>query len=280
MAVPRDPAGVLDRAHLRPRGEHALVQRHRLGRPFPGEGLRRCQELRSDLHPAGDLPGLLRQPLLPGWCDRAARPRALPGDAAELQDSVLEPLQGHHLLSLPHQRCRDRPGVPVLLSSRRHPRRAPGRRRRTGHPAVARRPERGQPVPRRVQRVAVHGVELRAVPRRDPVGSGRAVRSSRPRRRNVVRQVPLHHRAEHPTHSRPVVHPRNRRCTVRLRDAVRDDRRRQRVRDVRHSDREHRVQVLQGRTRVGDGRRPARHRAGDHGIQRWLFPDEKKEVAS
>ena len=50
-------------------------------------------------------------------------------------------------------------------------------------------------------RLALHGPELRTLPRRDPVHPRGAVRGGRARRREPLAAVPAHHRARHPARS-------------------------------------------------------------------------------
>ena len=106
--------------------------------------------------------------------------------------AVPEPVQGHPVLPVPHQRRRDRhsiflyffqPGGTLdtalaLLGVRRLP------QQWLGDPDI------DQLLAGRHVGLALHGPELRAVPRRDPVDPRRAVRGRRDRRRQPVAAVP------------------------------------------------------------------------------------------
>ena len=74
-----------------------------------------------------------------------------------LQDAVPEPVQGHPVLPVPHQRRRDRHHLPVLLPARRHARLGRcARSASTSPPAVARRPRHRQLLARRHVGLALH----------------------------------------------------------------------------------------------------------------------------
>ncbi len=104
VVVPAHPTGTAGDVHVRTRGQHVPELGDELGRARPGPGVRRARELRRDLHPAGAVPGVLREPRQRRHIGRADGPGAVLRHDPVLQHPVPERVQGHPLLPLPRQR--------------------------------------------------------------------------------------------------------------------------------------------------------------------------------
>ena len=171
-----------------PVGEHGRLQLHRLGRPQPRPRRSSGRQLRRDLFTR---PGAVRVFFVSLYYLGASvvqiGARALLRHDPELQDPVPEPVQGHPVLPVPHQRRRDRRSSSCTSSSPAAPSTRCWRCSASAtRPAVARRPRPGQLLPRRGVGVALPGPELRAVPRRDPVHPRASLRGRRAGRRQPL----------------------------------------------------------------------------------------------